>query len=105
MLKNLIDIMFYFLVSKMKKRLKDNAMLIVLCVVIICCTMSTNKKLDSVYERIDSFAYDTVLPWINDIYHVLDYIESAVENTDKKVKDIHLMLDWSLDDIVYYLGK
>ena len=87
------------------KRLKENAMLIILCIVMICCTVSINKKLDLVYERIDLLDYNTILPWINDTYHVLDYIESAVENTDKRVKDIYLMLDWSLDDILYYMPK
>lgn len=87
------------------KRLKDNLMLIVLCIVIVCCTISVNKKLNEISWKVENLEYNIVLPWINDIYKVLDNIEWTAETTDKRIKNIELMLDWSLDDIVYYLEK
>lgn len=87
------------------ERLKNNIMLIVLSIVIICCTISVNKKLEDVSRQMENLNYNTMLGWINDLYDVLLNIEGAVENTDKKIKNIDLMLDWALDDIVYYISK
>ena len=65
----------------MMKRLKENAMLIILCIVIICCTMC-------VYNKVDS-AKDSVIVWI----------ESVIENKSsyEQVSSIHEDLSDKID--------
>lgn len=57
------------------KRLKDNIMLIILCIVIICCTVSINIKIDSVENEINN---KVGYVWVkaDSIWWKLDHISS-----------------------------
>ena len=66
------------------KRLKENAMLIILCIVIICCTVSINNKIEkTVYENTDYLANriynDTPsIDLVYDIYRDLHTLKSKL---------------------------
>ena len=68
----------------MGKRLKDNIMLIILCIVIICCTVSVNNKIEKeVKENTDYLANRiyTDLPSVDlvyDIYRDLHTLKSKL---------------------------
>lgn len=86
------------------KRLKDNAMLIILCIVMICCTVFVNKKIDEINWELWSMNYKMDnLPTYNlwsDIYRQIDYIQSDLDSIYTDVNNIKQ----DIDDIWYKLG-
>lgn len=78
-------------------------MLIILCIVITCCTASICNKIDKSYNEIA----DSILMELN--YKASDTtlqgIKYQLEDTNKHLKNIYLQLDGSLDDIIYYMPK
>lgn len=70
----------------MKKRLKDNTMLIILCIVMICCTVSINNHIEkSTRENTDYLANRiyTDLPSVDlvyDIYRDIHLLKGALLN-------------------------
>lgn len=70
----------------MKKRLKDNAMLIILSIVIICCTVSINNHIEkATRENTDYLANRiyTDLPSVDlvyDIYRDIHLLKGALLN-------------------------
>lgn len=78
-------------------------MLIILCIVIICCTVSINNKISWICE------------WIDWIKNELFYVESSLwkinttaerlSSIDDRLKNIGNILDPALDDILYYMPK
>ena len=77
-------------------------MLIILCIVIICCTVSICNKLDYTAERIDRVEKE--LEYKPDSWSVKN-LEYKLENIEDRLKNIDLTLDGSLDDIIYYMPK
>ena len=57
----------------MKTRLKENIMLIILCIVIICCTVSVNNKIDNVVKENTDYLANRIytdLPSVDLVYSI-----------------------------------
>jgi hypothetical protein len=77
----------------MKKRLKENAMLIILCIVIICCTVCVCNKVDSAKDNVivwiktvieDKSSYEQVSSIHEDLSDKIDIVQATVEGIIKR---------------------
>lgn len=84
------------------KRIKDNIMLIILSVVIIICSLCICNKIDSVNEWLDNIRYELGYKASDSSIKTL---KLKLDEVDKKLHNIDLTLDGSLDDILYYMPK
>lgn len=68
----------------MMKRLKDNIMLIILCIVIICCTVSINNNIDKVVRENSDYLASRIyndtpsIDLVHDIYRDIHLIKSEI---------------------------
>lgn len=77
-------------------------MLIILCIVIICCTVSIDKSIGYAVEQINKVEKEL---WYKPDRWTVESLKWTLDSIDDRLHNIDSMLDGSLDDIIYYMPK